>query len=89
MAGTPSLGVSKPEKGLDSVGVSSSLYSLYPFSALPRCNHIIILKVKVLPGGLAGWGSTVVTAVVWVRSLAPELMHAVDVAKKTVKVSCE
>ena len=34
------------------------------------------------PGGPAGEGSGIVTAVAWVHSLAPELLHAEGVAIK-------
>ena len=44
------------------------------------------------PGGLAGYGSDVVTteaqdtAVAWVRSLAWELLHAAGAAKNTIQL---
>ena len=41
-----------------------------------------LLLPWVFPGGLAGWGSGVVTAVAWLRFLARELLHVTGVAKK-------
>ena len=37
------------------------------------------------PGGASGYGSGVVTVVVWVQSLAWEVLHAMGVAKKKKK----
>ena len=37
------------------------------------------------PGGASGYGSGVVTVVVWVQSLAWEVLHAIGVAKKKKK----
>ena len=40
---------------------------------------------KELPGGTAGHGSGVVTAVAQVQSLTPQLLHSMNVAKKEKK----
>ena len=42
------------------------------------------LKIDILefPGGLADWGSGIVTAVTQIQSLTRELLHAMGMAKK-------
>ena len=42
--------------------------------------------MEEFPGGSGGYGSSIVTAVVWVQSLARELLHATGRAKRKARI---
>ena len=52
---------------------------------LPKVISVFYNVLTEVPGGLVVKGSGVVTAVAWVRSLAWELTHAMDVAENKIK----
>ena len=43
---------------------------------------------REFPGGAPGWGSSAISAMVWIRSLAGELPYAAGAAKKEKKIPC-